>query len=387
MTGFIKNYAHKEVIMECFPPELVPAMSTLASEFALFDRWYSSVPGPTEVNRMFLYSATSDGSANNDDVHLALGYPQRTIFENIDESKYNRTWGVYFQEAPSVFFMSYVRTEENLKKFHSYEKFLEDAKAGTLPSFTFLEPNYSDLPGKPATDQHPDHDVGLGDQLIKEIYEAVRNGPLWNESLLLITYDEHGGFFDHVPPPINIPSPDGKVSHDSNPSFDFTRSGVRVPAIAISPWIKKGLLVHEPGNNTHYEHSSLSATLLKLLTPDQTFLTKRDAWAAPFDWLVDTVDTLRTDCPTELPTAPTERENGILLPLDQIGSRPLTPLQRSLVRVASGLKNNGVITHDGEGMSEADGAYFLRDRVNEWLGREVVNFHRPAEAAPVLSQA
>jgi len=91
-------------------------MSTLADEFAIFDRWYASVPGPTEVNRLYVYSATSDGSAANDDIRLAWGYPQRTVFENIDQSIYNRTWGVYFSEAPTAFFLKYVRSEENAKK-------------------------------------------------------------------------------------------------------------------------------------------------------------------------------------------------------------------------------------------------------------------------------
>jgi len=254
-------------------------------------------------------------------------------------------------------------------KFHDYKEFLAEAAAGTLPSFSWIDPNYSDTPERPATDQHPDHDVGLGDQLMKEVYEAIRNGPLWNSTLLLITYDEHGGFFDHVPTPqTGVPNPDGKNSHDSNPSFDFTRLGIRVPAVAISPWIQKGVLVGEPGNSSHYEHSTVSATILQLLTPDQPFLTRRDAWAPSMGWLVDALDKPRTDCPTTLPLAPTlGRQNGILPPLSIAGRRPANLLQRNFVKMASALNNNGVAAETGDGWSEQRASFYVREHVGEYL--------------------
>jgi len=260
------------------------------------------------------------------------------------------------------------------KKFHDISKFYDDVKAGTLPSYSFLEPRYFEIPDIPANDQHPDHDVGEGDRLFKSLYEAIRNGPLWNKTLFLITYDEHGGFFDHVPPPTGVPSPDGKVSHDTTPSFDFTRLGVRVPTLAISPWIKKGTIVHEPVNGTHYEHSSVVATVRKMLVPDQPYLTKRDAWAQTFEWLVDTMDSPRTDCPTELPEAPTQRNFGVLPPLNALGERPATELQKGLIKVASALKNGGMITETGESMTEAQGAHYMRQTINDFLKREEVSF-------------
>jgi len=350
----------------------VPAQTTLANEFALFERWYSSVPGPTEVNRLYGFSATSDGSAANDDLRLAEGYPQRSVFENIDNSKYNRTWGVYFGDAPSAFFIKYTRTEENAHKFHSYQKFYEDASAGTLPSYSFLEPRYFEMPEIAANDQHPDHDVGLADQLMKTTYEALRNGPLWNKTLFIITYDEHGGFFDHVPPPTDCPNPDGKNSTDTNPSFDFERLGVRIPTIVISPWIKKGSLIGEPVNGTHFEHSAVLATARLLLMPDQPYLTKRDAWVSTFEWLIDTEDSPRTDCPTTLPLAPTQREFGSLLPMDQIGSRPAHELQKSFIKVMSALETGGQISNTGEGMTEAEGARYVIEKVNQHLKREEI---------------
>lgn len=94
---------------------------------------------------------------------------------------------------------------------------------GDMPAFSWLEPNYFEAPNIPASDQHPDHDVSIGDQLIKDVYDAVRASPLWEKTALIITYDEHGGFFDHVPPPMNVPNPDGMNSTDD--PFDFTRLG------------------------------------------------------------------------------------------------------------------------------------------------------------------
>lgn len=105
--------------------------------------------------------------------------------------------------------------------------------------------------------------------MIERIYESLRDSPQWNTTLFIITYDEHGGFFDHVAPP-SCPSPDGIVANDvegSGLNFDFTRLGVRVPVIMISPWIAKGAVRHKPNGpfaSSQFEHSSIPATLRSL---------------------------------------------------------------------------------------------------------------------------
>ncbi len=109
---------------------------------------------------------------------------------------------------------------------------------GTLPTYSFIEPRYFSFPEFPANDEHPSHDVSQGELLIKQVYELVRNSPIWNTTLLILTFDEHGGFYDHVPTPTkDVPSPDGINS--TEPPFDFRRLGVRVPTILISPWVNK----------------------------------------------------------------------------------------------------------------------------------------------------
>ena len=122
-----------------------------------------------------------------------------------------------------------------------------------MASYTFLTPrttidiskwNKTHSHGLP-NDQHPPHSVWEGERLFKNVYDALRNGPLWNETLFIITYDEHGGFYDHVSPPQDgVPNPDGFLGIKNG--FNFTRLGVRIPTLAISPWIEKGTLVHEP---------------------------------------------------------------------------------------------------------------------------------------------
>eukprot|EP00756_Hemistasia_phaeocysticola_P034328 Hpha_TRINITY_DN16516_c1_g15::TRINITY_DN16516_c1_g15_i1::g.136821::m.136821/K01114/plc; phospholipase C len=308
MSGFVNQYNRGNVtdygrhIMQCFDPLQVPAISTLAQEFALFDRWFVSVPGPTMVNRAYAMSATSHGLGTNDKDKIILGWPQKTVFERVEEV--GKDWRVYFQEVPTALAFRQLRTPKRLEKFKTIERFYKDAKNGDLPAFSWVEPSYFGVSKYvTATDQHPNHPVDAGDRLIKKIYEAVRASPKWNSTLLLVTYDEHGGWYDHVAPPA-CPNPDGLNSTDD--PFDFTRLGIRVPTIAISPWIKKGTLVNKPGTGgtaagTEFDATSVIATLKKLYGIQG--LTKRDEWSASFEGILSE-EQPRTDCPTTLPSAP-----------------------------------------------------------------------------------
>lgn len=170
---------------------------------------------------------------------LALGFPQRTIFENIDEA--GLSFGIYYQNIPAVLFYRNLRKLKYATKFHSYDSdFKSHASSGKLPNYAVIEQRYMDCKLRPATDDHPSHDVYQGQIFIKEIYETLRSSPQWNETLLIITYDEHGGFYDHVPTPVKgVPSPDGIVGPTPF-NFNFDRLGVRVPTIMVSPWIQKG---------------------------------------------------------------------------------------------------------------------------------------------------
>lgn len=244
MSGFVEQALSmsqnlSQTVMKGFKPENVPVFAKLVSEFAVFDRWFSSIPGPTQPNRLFVYSATSHGSTSHVKKQLAKGYPQKTIFDSLHENKLS--FGIYFQNIPTTLFYRNLRKLKYIWKFHEFDlKFKKDSRNGKLPNLSVIEPRYFDIKGIPANDDHPSHDVANGQMLVKEVYEALRSSPQWNESLLVITYDEHGGFYDHVQTPyVNVPSPDGNTG--PAPSFfKFDRLGVRVPTIMVSPWIKKG---------------------------------------------------------------------------------------------------------------------------------------------------
>lgn len=386
MDGFIKSYDARiaksknastltgAFIMKCFSPEHVPVIDTLAQEFQLYDRYFSGVPGPTMVNRAFAQSGTSNGMGSNNVVTLAMGLPQKNIFEMLDEAVGGDAdpWRVYFEDLPSSIMFNYTRTATALSRFRGMDKFYDDVQNGDLPTLSWLEPAYADLGFiHPASDQHPDHDVAEGEKLIKKVYESLRAADTWNETMLIVTYDEHGGFWDHVSPPA-APSPDGKVS--TSPPFDFERLGVRVPMIIASPYTPKGQVVHEaPGaasGGGHYEHSSIPETLRRMLAPEQAPLTHRSAWAAPLDPVALSLSTPRTDCPTTLPDAPSHRRFGALPPPD--GRLPCTELQQTLVHTLAGAAGAPLAQATLERMSELECGRLGVQHVNRLLGREEI---------------
>jgi phospholipase C len=340
MDGFAANAETKQAglsktIMSAFAPEAIPIHTTLVQEFAVVDRWFASVPSSTQPNRQYLHSATSHGLMSNNTELLAEGMPQKTIFEVIEEA--SLTFGIYYQQIPNTLFYRNLRQLKYvLNNFHSYQlSFLEDAKNGVLPNYTVIEPKYFDILTDAANDDHPVHDVAQGQALIKEVYEALRASPQWDQTLLLITYDEHGGFHDHVPTPLlGVPSPDGIIGSAPPYSFDFTRLGVRVPVLLISPWIPAGTVLHAaegPTLTSQYEHSSIPATVKKLFNLPGPFLTARDAWAGTFE-SVFSLSSARTDCPLELPAAPSSLRPS---PANEDGK--LSEFQEELLTLAASL--------------------------------------------------
>ncbi|KAL2892646.1 Non-specific phospholipase C3 [Bienertia sinuspersici] len=303
MQGFAQNANRiqsgmDEAVMNGFKPDLVPVYKELVTQFAVCDRWFASVPASTQPNRLYVHSATSHGLTSNDTSKLIGGLPQKTIFESLDEAGFS--FGIYYQYPPSTLFY-----------------------------------RYFDLLALPGNDDHPSHDVSVGQKFIKEVYEALRSSPQWNEMLFIITYDEHGGFFDHVPTPVEgVPSPDDIVGPEPY-DFGFDRLGIRVPSIMISPWIEPGTVIHGPSGpypTSEYEHSSIPATVKKIFNLKE-FLTKRDAWAGTFESVVNR-KTPRTDCPETLPEPVKLRATS---PLED---RKLSDFQAELVQMAACLKGD-----------------------------------------------
>ncbi|XP_073311942.1 non-specific phospholipase C4-like [Primulina huaijiensis] len=341
MKGFAQNAERKQsgmstTVMNGFKPEYIPVYQELVEEFAVCDRWFAAVPASTQPNRLFVHSATSHGATSNDTKHLIEGYPQKTIFESLDEEGFS--FGIYYEYPPATLFYRNLRKLKYIKNFHQFDlSFKRHCAEGKLPNYVVIEQRYFDLKILPGNDDHPSHDVYEGQKFVKEVYEALRGSPQWNEMLFIIVYDEHGGFFDHVPTPVaGVPSPDGIVGPDPY-KFSFDRLGVRVPAIIVSPWIQKGTVLHGPSGpypTSEFEHSSIPATVKKIFNL-KSFLTKRDSWAGTFD-VVLTRNTPRTDCPETL-SKPIK-----LLEAEAKEDSKLSEFQEELVQMVAALSGDRV---------------------------------------------
>ena len=283
MQGFVKAYEGKTKdvqrshrVMKCFGPGRLPNLSTLAKEYAVCDRWFASVPGPTLPNRAFSIGATSLGRVDMNPNYLTL----KTVFELLDA--HNVSSKIYYTDWTLGLAVRFVA--QRAKKFlFFFDDFVNDCKKNKLPAFSFVEPRYNDLstPGGffGAADQHPDHNMRLGERVINAVYEAVTsNKQTWESTLLLITYDEHGGLYDHVPPPATVNPGDKPLDATM---FNFQRLGVRVPAVLVSPFIPPGKIIHDKT----FDHTSIIATARKLFIPEweKFFLTERDRHAQTFE--------------------------------------------------------------------------------------------------------
>ncbi|PIN10367.1 hypothetical protein CDL12_17057 [Handroanthus impetiginosus] len=202
--------------------------------------------------------------------------------------------------------------------------------------------------------------------LMMSLRASLRSSPQWNEMLFIIVYDEHGGFFDHVPTPVEgVPSPDGIAGPDPY-NFRFDRLGVRVPAILISPLIEKGTVLHGPSGpyaTSEFEHSSIAATVKKIFNLGD-FLTRRDEWAGTFDTVI-TRTSPRTDCPETLPE-PTKLREG-----ESKEEAKLSEFQEELVQMVAALC--GDHTKEGfpeklvENMRVSHGAEYVNNAFEKFL--------------------
>ncbi len=342
MDGFITDYAinwtevkgakraptldELSQVMGSFTPEMLPVLSTLAREFAVYDHWFAAVPSQTFCNRSFFHASTSHGFVTNQDgggYRKWLEAPDSpTVFDRLEEA--GVTWTVYYDELQLVSLTGVLHAPalEKFWKTHHFatmSQFYADAAAGTLPAYAFIEPRMaynhndfhpafgelreSDVDGTEVIDSAIS-DVRAGELLVHNIYSAIRasdsaDGSNALNTLFLITFDEHGGTYDHVPPPRAQP-PTGASAGEMG--FGFDRLGCRVPAIAVSAWTRAGTVIHD-----EMHHGALAATLSRLhgLEP----LTRRDEEATPVFNAVD-LDTPRdpstwpTTTPQYLPPNP-----------------------------------------------------------------------------------
>jgi len=304
MQGFVKSYfnqrqdvAHSQKIMYYFTPEKLPVLSTLATEFAVFNRWFSSIPGPTICNRAFAHYGTSFGKVAMDLFYV--NEPFKSIYNRLIDANPKHTAKLYYFDETSSTMEIVNLLQHQPELFGTYKDFMDGCKKGQLPDYCFIEPNYNDHDGDDgeqlASDQHPDHNIQAGESFIASVYQAIKNNAnLWKSTALLVVYDEHGGIYDHVPPPPC--TPDGFVASANDTGigaeFKFDRLGVRVPAILISPWVPKGTVV----DGRIFEHASIPATVTEHFIGAYDQRSPREKQAETFLDLL-TSPTQRTDCP------------------------------------------------------------------------------------------
>lgn len=381
MNGFVNNYVRQtaqaaasyspESVMHYYTSDQVPVISQLAMQFAVSDQWFASAPCQTWPNRFFLHTGAAGGYQNNSPTHFP--YLMNTIFNRFNEAD----WKIYFHDFPQTLTLSSLWP--HLDNFRFFDDFLTDAANGKLPAYTFIEPRYFpdiELPN----DQHPPHNVGMGEKLIADVYNAVRNAPTWEHTLLIVIYDEHGGIYDHAPPPMAV-APD-----DSHPQpFGFDRFGVRVPAVLISPYIKAGTILRAApdGKLPHdappypFDHTSVIATLRKCFNLGSP-LTRRDA-AAPTVEAALNLDAPRQDCPA----AVTARDYAITpAEIEAARHASLNDFQKALHDAAARLPPLGMPNAAAKSLFDR-----IEDHVENMVNgihNEIPNNKTPAQALPYI---
>jgi phospholipase C len=306
------------------------------------DRWFSSLPGPTWPNRLFAHSGTSKGHVDMSMLPALIhAYNQTTVYDLLSAANIN--WRIYYGDTAQSLLLTHQLQHPG--HYHRFDDdFLKDAAgpASQFPAYTFIEPHYL---GPNESDQHPVHGVQNGEALIAKVYNAIRgNADLWSSTLLIIVYDEHGGFYDHVWPDPNNPALGATVAPDGNTGkFVFNQLGIRVPAILVSPWVAKGVthpkydhtsILHYAGTKFGLNLNALGARVPQANGFDNEFLAQpRSDVPAPFSQFAALTVTPQT-------TPLTEHQHALLqlsqfLETQMAASQPAQAVKDRLLRAAT----------------------------------------------------
>jgi phospholipase C len=284
--GFVTSTSAEA--MGYFTKDDLPFSCGMASTFPIADRYFCSAMAQTDPNRRYLIAGTSLGLI--DDSFPSALPPNGVIFEQFD--KYGITWKDYYSTLPTLgVFLPLISDQTLARGLAHIDQFYTDAAAGNLPSFSLVEPNYGTQ-----SEENP-QDIQFGDQFVGQVVNAVMSGPNWPKTMLIWTYDEHGGYYDHVPPPAAIPPddvPPALVAGD--PPGGFDRYGFRVPCAVVSPYAKQNYVSH-----TVYDHTSILKTVEEKW--NLPALTRRDANANSLFDMLDLAGTPAFLKPPKLPAA------------------------------------------------------------------------------------
>jgi phospholipase C len=366
MQGFVKSAARaaqdastpgKPVsprsVMEYLSKEQVPVLSTLARQYAVFNYWHSSIPGPTWPNRFFVHASTSGGlsdSPGTDAILDGFEFASGTIYDRLEEA--GRSWSIYYTGFPqavgirglrSKFLGSKInpfRDAQSIDNFREMEDFEADVRSGHLTEYTFIEPDYATGSNYADGDSmHPLNDIRKGEKLVGDLYRILRASAYWESVMFLVVFDEHGGFYDHVIPPAAVPTGDDSRYATPGRAFGFDRMGVRVPAIAVSAFTERGTVIGSTPSEgtTLFDHTSIPATLG--LRFQMKNLTGRERAAHTLEVAINRESPRCTDeqAPLKLPDpAPiTAFQKPVALPPGAAPSGLLSEGQQSMVNLAA----------------------------------------------------
>ena len=351
-TGFATSYAKAlakigvdvsgniNQIMSGVGPNPAPlVLQQLMNSYAVCDNWFSAVPGPTWPNRFFAMAGTSAGlevspnkgqlfaseylrgfTLGNGPIFTALrrkglSYRIYKDYNNLFADNPAGTLGMGWQTIAAGV------TGIHRSEVQVFDTFTEDLQGAYPHQFTFIEPNYGDSGGdtyQGGSSQHPMDGLLGGERLIKATYEAIRNSPLWEHSLLIITYDETGGTYDHVLPPATV-APDALRTY-SKTTFDFKTMGPRVPAVIVSPWVTQGMI-----DKRQYDHTSIISTTMALFGGGDHLTARDQAAATLLDLMREPIPRPGASCPTTVtvPDMPPTRRSAEALTLAVAPSDPL----------------------------------------------------------------
>jgi phospholipase C len=258
--------------MQYMTRDQLPVTWALADAYASCDRWFASVMGPTWPNRMYWLAGTSMGMQGNE--LPPEDFTADTIFHRLDQK--GVPWKLYYGDLPFLFLLGHGFDVDPVGRVLPIDDFYADCANGTLPPVTYLDPPFG------YADDHPPHHPILGQQFLASVYTALAKSPQWKNTLLVVTYDEHGGFFDHVSPP-TVP--------DDRAAMGFDQLGFRVPSLIVGPYVKQGFV-----SSVQRDHTSVLKHLETMfgLAP----LTMRSSAANDLSDVIDT-DRLAAGTPAD----------------------------------------------------------------------------------------
>ncbi|KAG6863417.1 hypothetical protein C0991_005906 [Blastosporella zonata] len=291
-----------EQVMGYYSPDEIPTLVDIVDGFTTFNYWFAGIPGPTDPNRLISVAGTSAGHGSNDAAFSASTITNKGIFQQVDEK--GLSWKNYGGGDANFFQWVKANRAANIQPVAN---FFQDASLGLLPNLSYINPTCC---GTTTNSMHPTGKVSTGQAFIKQIYDAVRGGPQWNSTMFIITFDETGGFFDHVAPPLAV-RPDN-LTYTSTAvdgsvyTFQFDRLGGRMPTFLISPYTPKGFTENNgtnPATNQPYPYTATSVLKTLGYLWNLADLTPRVSNSPAFDHLIG--PDFRSDTPVNLTTPQT----------------------------------------------------------------------------------